>query len=59
MANPAGGDERGPYASALDFPTIHELLTQINGMKTLTRIVGRKHRRDLVDLERQVRELEA
>jgi hypothetical protein len=38
---------------------VQELLKQIDGMKALTRFVGRKHRADLIKIENQVRELAA
>jgi hypothetical protein len=46
-----------PYRSARDLPSVAELLEQIAGMKALTRFVGRKHRKDVLELERQVEEL--
>lgn len=47
----------GPYESALDLPSIATLLEQIKGAKMLTRIIGRKHRQDIIEIERQIRDL--
>lgn len=46
-----------PYGSALDLPSVAEMLRQIQGYKLITRVIGRKHRGELLDLERKVREL--
>lgn len=46
----------GPYGSAADLPTIAEMLTQIDGMKLLTRFVSRDQRPAAIALEEQVRE---
>jgi hypothetical protein len=48
---------RGPYASAYDLPSIREMLKQLEGMKALTRFVGRKHRSGALEIERQVKEM--
>lgn len=42
---------RGPYESAFDLPSVAELLAQIKEMKTLTRFVGRAHRREVLEAE--------
>ena len=47
----------GPYASALDLPSVVELLEQIQGMKILTRFVARDQRKSLLEIETQIREL--
>jgi hypothetical protein len=46
----------GRYQSARDLPSVAELREQIQGMKALTRIVGRKHRKDILEIERQIEE---
>jgi hypothetical protein len=48
---------KGPYESALDLPSIQELRKRTQGMKLPTLFVGRKHRREVVEIERQVREI--
>jgi hypothetical protein len=48
---------RGPYASAMDLPSVVAVLEQIRGMKLLTRLVGREHRRDVLEVERRLRSL--
>lgn len=45
-----------PYPSARDLPSVAEMLEQIRGLKALTRFVGRKHRKDILDIERQIEE---
>jgi hypothetical protein len=47
----------GPYGSALDLPSVISLLTQIQGMKLITRFVLRNQRQSMLDLEREVRKL--
>ena len=42
---------RGPYESALDLPSVAELLDQIKGMKTLTRFVARARRAEILEAE--------
>src|SRR4051794_7489310 len=42
---------RASYESALDLPSVVELLDQIKGMKTLTRFVGRAHRREVLETD--------
>lgn len=46
-----------PYRSARDLPSVAEMLEQMRGMKALTLFVGRKHRKGILELERQVEEL--
>lgn len=46
-----------PYGSALDLPSVAEMLREIQGYKLITRVVGRKHRAELIELERKLREL--
>jgi hypothetical protein len=46
-----------PYSSARDLPSIAEMLRLIEGGKLLTRVIARRVRPDLVQLERQVKEL--
>jgi hypothetical protein len=46
-----------PYTSALDLPTVAKVLEQTNGMKTLTRFVGRDQRTNILEIEQRVREL--
>jgi hypothetical protein len=48
-------NKRLGYESALDIPTIREMVEQLQGMKKLTWFVGRKHRAEVVRLEAQVR----
>jgi len=43
------------YQSALDLPSVRNLLQQIQGAKVLTRLVARDKRRDLIRLEYEVR----
>jgi hypothetical protein len=45
------------YASALDLPSVAELLTQIKGLKMITLFVGRKQRAQIKEVERLVREI--
>lgn len=45
------------YPSARDLPSVAEMLTQIQGMKLLTRVVARKQRAKLIELEAHVLEL--
>jgi hypothetical protein len=52
-------EDRTPYASALDLPSIRDLLKQIEGMKALTLFIGRKQRAQVIEVERNVRELAA
>jgi hypothetical protein len=52
-------EERTPYASALDLPSVRDLLKQIEGMKALTLFIGRKHRAEVIRVEKDVRELAA
>ncbi len=49
--------ERTPYGSARDLPTVADLLRQIQGLKALTLFVGRKQRRQVLRLERDVNAL--
>ena len=49
----------GPYGSALDLPSMAQLLAQIKAMKIITRFVLRKQRQSMVDLEKEVRKLAA
>jgi hypothetical protein len=49
----------GRYESARDLPSIAELLEQIQGIKLLSRVVGRKHRKQILEIESQVKELVA
>lgn len=57
MATSRGPGEVKPYGSALDLPSVAEMLRQIQGYKLITRVIGRKHRGELLELERKVREL--
>jgi hypothetical protein len=47
------------YRSALDLPSFVELMRQIQGMKLLTRFVGREQRQEALRLEREVQALAA
>jgi hypothetical protein len=42
------------YRSALDLPSVAELLVQIKGLKTLTRFFGRARRKEIVEIEQGV-----
>lgn len=48
-----------PYGSALDLPTVQEMLVQVKGGKILTRIIARDQRATFIKVEEQVRELSA
>ena len=50
-------EESKGYASALDLPSVAELLTQIKGLKMITLFVGRKQRAEIKEVERRVREI--
>ena len=52
-----GGPSGGPYGSALDLPSMQELLRNVEGMKILTRFIARDQRATVADLERQIRRL--
>jgi hypothetical protein len=47
----------GPYRSALDLPSVVEMLEQIRGAKPLTRLVARKHRAEVLRIEGEVRHI--
>ncbi len=55
MSSPPPGDQ--PYRSARDLPSVAEMLRLIEGGKLLTRVIARRVRPDLVQLEGQVKEL--
>ncbi|MGD0273119.1 MAG: hypothetical protein ABSB96_05275 [Gaiellaceae bacterium] len=57
MSRPDQRSASGSYASALDLPSVVELLDQIQGMKTLTRFIARDQRKSVLEIEAQVREL--
>jgi hypothetical protein len=48
-----------PYKSALDLPSVAEMLQLIRGGKLLTRLIARRLRPDLVRIEREVKQLAA
>lgn len=50
-----GGLPSQPYGSALDLPSVSEMLEQIRGMKLLTRFVARHVRSDLSRIEAQIK----
>jgi len=55
--SPENRESSQPYGSALDLPSMAELLRNIEGMKGLTRFVARDQRATVIDLERQIRRL--
>lgn len=50
--DPAGNTPPQPYGSALDLPSMQELLTNLRGMKTLTRFIARDQHAVVKELER-------
>lgn len=48
-----------PYKSARDLPSVVELLKQLKGMKTLTRLIARSQRELVKAIERQLNDLVA
>ena len=55
MTSPSPPSE--PYKSALDLPSVAEMLQLLRGGKLLTRFIARKLRPDLVRIEKDVRQL--
>ncbi len=55
MNRQSSADE--PYKSALDLPSVAEMLWLIQGGKLLTRLIARRLRPDLVKIEREIKQL--
>jgi hypothetical protein len=52
-------ERSGPYGSALDLPSVAQMLERIEAMKLLTRFVARGERKTVLELEQGVREIAA
>ncbi|MBI5949695.1 MAG: hypothetical protein HY875_16275 [Chloroflexi bacterium] len=54
---PKGPNNPSAYGSAADLPSYRELAQQIQGLKLLTRLFARRQRREILEVERQMKRL--